>query len=234
MSRFERQLPIFGDEGQNRILSARVGIAGCGGLGVNVITALAEAGVSHFVLADPQMPDITNLNRQYIYTAGDLRPKAEVAAQWILALNPYAEIEAHPEPLSVDTRAMFRGCDILVDCLDSFEARMVLGDLSEEMGVPLVHGGISGTEGQIAVTIPGKTPCLRCMLGTMRDQEGPIPAVGAAVATIGSMEALEVLKIISGLGTETAGKLVTVDMSTWTTESVEISGDPDCKVCGGR
>lgn len=219
IGRFDRQLPVFGEEGQERIMSARVAIAGCGGLGVNVITQLAIAGVSNFVLADPQAPDITNLNRQFIYTAADYRPKAEVAAQWILALNPLADIEVHNEPVTVDNRAIFAGCDIIVDCLDNFGSRMVLSDLSEEMGVPLVHAGVTGTEGQIAVCIPGSTPSLRDMIGTMADPEGVVPSVGAAVSVIASMEALEVLKVISGIGTDTAGKLVTVDMSAWDVES---------------
>lgn len=218
IDRFDRQMPIFGEDGQQRIMNAKVGIAGCGGLGVNVITQLAMAGVSRFILADPQVPDITNLNRQFIYTASDWRPKAEVAAQWILALNPLAEVEVHSEPVTVETRAMFSGCDILVDCLDNFESRMIMSDLSEEMCVPLVHGGVTGMDGQIAVCIPGSTPSLRDMIGTMSDTEGDTPSVGAAVSVIAGMEALEVLKVISGLGSGAAGRLVTFDMSSWGTE----------------
>ena len=181
ISRYERQMGIFGEEGQAKLSAARVGIAGCGGLGVNVITQLAVAGVNHYVIADGQVADITNLNRQFIYAPYDCRPKASVSAEWILALNPLAEVEAHAEPVSVDTRAMFAQCDVLVDCLDNMESRMILSDLSEEMGVPLVHAGVSGTQGQIAVCIPGKTPTLRDMIGTVTAPDGPIPAVAAAV-----------------------------------------------------
>ena len=220
ISRYERQMDIFGEEGQAKLSAARVGIAGCGGLGVNVITQLAVAGVNHYVIADGQVADITNLNRQFIYAPYDCRPKASVSAEWILALNPLAEVEAHAEPVSVDTRAMFAQCDVLVDCLDNMESRMILSDLSEEMGVPLVHAGVSGTQGQIAVCIPGKTPSLRDMIGTVTDPEGPIPAVGAAVSAIAGMEALEVLKVISGQGSNIAGKLVTLDMGSWSMETV--------------
>ena len=219
--RFERQLPIFGEDGQQRIMDAVVGIVGCGGLGVNVITQLTMAGVTHFILCDHQTPELSNLNRQFIYTAGDFRPKAVISAEWILALNPSAEIQANSEPLSESNGDLFRGCDILVDCLDSFESRLILSDLSERMGVPLVHGGISGLEGQIAVCIPGKTKSLREMIGTMKSPEGPVPSLGAAVSAIASMEALEVLRIISGKGTENEGKLITVNMSDWTTETID-------------
>lgn len=218
--RYDRQLPIFGEEGQDRIQNAVVGVAGCGGLGVNVITQLAVAGVGGFILSDPQTPDMTNLNRQFIYTPSDYRPKAEIAAQWILALNPLAMVDAHADSIREDNMAIFKNCDVIVDCLDNFQSRMVLSDLSERIGKPLVHGGINGMQGQIAVCIPGETPSLRDMIGTMKDSDDVVPSVGACVSNIASMQALEVLKILSGKGTSNAGKLITVDMTDWTTESV--------------
>jgi molybdopterin/thiamine biosynthesis adenylyltransferase len=217
--RFERQLPVFGEEGQQRIMGAVVGIVGCGGLGVNVITQLCMAGVSHFILCDHQMPELTNLNRQFIYSAGDFRPKSVISAEWILALNPGAEVQANSEPLTEMNGELFMGCDILVDCLDNFESRMVLSDLAERMNVPLVHGGVNGLDGQIAVCVPGRTPSLRDMIGTM-GFKGTVPSVGAAVSTIASMEALEVLKIISGIGTENVGRLITLNMRDWSVDSV--------------
>ncbi|MBQ7621800.1 MAG: HesA/MoeB/ThiF family protein [Candidatus Methanomethylophilaceae archaeon] len=219
--RFERQMPIFGEEGQQRIMSAVVGIIGCGGLGVNVITQLTAAGVSHFILCDHQSPELSNLNRQFIYSASDYRPKSVISAEWILALNPSAEVQSNAEPLTESNWDLFSGCDILVDCLDSFETRMIVSDMSEKMGIPMVHAGVSGFSGQIAVCVPGKTKSLREMIGTMKDPEGMIPTVGAGVSVVASMEALEVLKIISGIGTENEGKLITIDMKDWTTDKVQ-------------
>ena len=219
--RFERQMPIFGEEGQQRIMSAVVGIIGCGGLGVNVITQLTAAGVSHFILCDHQSPELSNLNRQFIYSASDYRPKSVISAEWILALNPSAEVQSNAEPLTESNWDLFSGCDILVDCLDSFETRMIVSDMSEKMGTPMVHAGVSGFSGQIAVCVPGKTKSLREMIGTMKDPEGMIPTVGAGVSVVASMEALEVLKIISGIGTENEGKLITIDMKDWTTDKVQ-------------
>ncbi|MBR6912172.1 MAG: HesA/MoeB/ThiF family protein [Candidatus Methanomethylophilaceae archaeon] len=219
--RFERQMPIFGEEGQQRIMSAVVGIIGCGGLGVNVITQLTAAGVSHFILCDHQSPELSNLNRQFIYSASDYRPKSVISAEWILALNPSAEVQSNAEPLTESNWDLFSGCDILVDCLDSFETRMIVSDMSEKMGIPMVHAGVSGFNGQIAVCVPGKTKSLREMIGTMKDPEGMIPTVGAGVSVVASMEALEVLKIISGIGTENEGKLITIDMKDWTTDKVQ-------------
>jgi len=219
--RFERQMPIFREEGQQRIMSAVVGIIGCGGLGVNVITQLTAAGVSHFILCDHQSPELSNLNRQFIYSASDYRPKSVISAEWILALNPSAEVQSNAEPLTESNWDLFSGCDILVDCLDSFETRMIVSDMSEKMGIPMVHAGVSGFNGQIAVCVPGKTKSLREMIGTMKDPEGMIPTVGAGVSVVASIEALEVLKIISGIGTENEGKLITIDMKDWTTDKVQ-------------
>ncbi len=225
MSRFERQLPIFGEEGQMRIMNAKVGVAGCGGLGVNVITALAEAGVCRFVLCDHDVPDVTNLNRQFIYAAGDMRPKSMISAEWILALNPVADVEAISEPVTSDNLDMFAGCDVVIDCLDSFEARMALDDHSRKLGVPLVHAGISGLNGQLYVSVPGRTPSLRDVLGTVRDPEGPVPSVGAAVAAVAGMQAMEALRMISGLGSACEGVLTTVDLGTMTMERIGLSVD---------
>ena len=225
MSRFERQLPIFGEEGQMRIMGAKVGIAGCGGLGVNVITDLAEAGVCRYVLCDHDIPDVTNLNRQFIYYAGDMRPKSVISAEWILALNPAADVEAISEPVTSENPDMFAGCDVIIDCLDSFEARMALDEHSRKLGVPLVHAGISGLNGQLYVSVPGRTSSLRDVLGTARDPEGPVPAVGAAVAALAGMQAMEALRVISGLGSACEGVLVTVDLQTMTMERTDIEAD---------
>ena len=225
MSRFERQLPIFGQDGQRRIMEAKVGIAGCGGLGVNVITALAEAGVCRYVLCDHDVPDVTNLNRQFIYSAGDPRPKSMISAEWILALNPVADVEAISEPVTSENLDMFAGCDVVIDCLDSFEARMALDDHSRKLGVPLVHAGISGLNGQLYVSVPGRTPSLRDVLGTVRDPEGPVPSVGAAVAAVAGMQAMEALRMISGLGSACEGVLTTVDLGTMTMERTGLSVD---------
>ncbi len=231
MSRFDRQIPIVGEDGQQRLLSARVGIAGCGGLGVNAITCLVEAGVSDFILSDPDMPDITNLNRQFIYYAGDMRPKCVIAAEWVLALNYMATAVASSEPVGPETAMMFTGCDVVLDCLDNMESRLALGDWCAENGVPLVHAGVTGNHGQVTVCVPGETPCLRCMIGTMKDQENP-PNIGCNVALVAAMQAAEAIKLIVGQPSEARGRLVTIDMGGWRIDSAPIESAEDCPRCG--
>ena len=225
MSRFERQLPIFGEEGQMRIMNAKVGVAGCGGLGVNVITALAEAGVCRFVLCDHDVPDVTNLNRQFIYAAGDMRPKSTISAEWILALNPAADVEAVCEPVTPENTDMFAGCDVIIDCLDTIGARLALDAHSQRNGIPLVHAGIDGMRGEIYTSVPGSTPSLTDVLGNIRERDGPVPAVGAAVAAVAGMQAMEALRVISGLGSACEGVLTTVDLGTMTMERIGLSVD---------
>ncbi len=219
--RFERQLPLFGEEGQKRIMDATVGVAGCGGLGVTLLTMLSEAGVSHFVIADPDYPDISNLNRQFIYSMAGQGPKAQISAQWITMVNPLAEIEVHAEKFREGTESMFDCCDIVVDCLDNMKDRMTLSDYAYRSGKTLVHGEVSGFEGQIAVSVPGRTPSLKEMIGTCPGQPDAVPSVGAVVSAVACMEASEVLKIVSGLGTESEGRLVTIDLRSMRMESQE-------------
>ena len=184
-------------------------------------TQLAVAGIGSMVLADDQMPEVSNLNRQFIYAASDFTPKCETCAQWVLMLNPVMEVECHAERITPDTVSMFQGCDVIVDCLDNMESRMALSDASEKLGIPLVHGGIAGMNGQIALCIPGRTRSLREMIGTVPDTDGPKPVFGAAVSVIAGMEATEALKLIAGLPSGAEGKLVTVDLSSYSMEIVD-------------
>ena len=108
---------------------------------------------------------------------------------------------------------------------------MALNDHSQKLGIPLVHAGISGFNGQLYVSVPGRTPCLRCVLGTARDPEGPVPSVGAAVSAMAGMEALEALRVITGMGAASEGVLTTVDLGTMSSERTELSKDPDCPSC---
>ncbi|MDO5862118.1 MAG: HesA/MoeB/ThiF family protein [Thermoplasmata archaeon] len=237
MGRLDRQLPVFGEEGQRRISEAVVGIVGCGGLGTSVATALAVAGVRGFVISDPDVPEETNLNRQYVYAGhvgrGDEpRPKAEILAEWIRLQSPGAEVQHHVCRFDDSTSRLYDGCDVLVDCLDSIRSRMDLNRYSVKTGKPLVHGGINAYTGEIAVSIPGRTPCLRCMMGEVPESERPPASVGAIVAMVGSMEAAEVLKIISGIGTGAEAPFLYIDMRDWRFSPIRFERDPDCPVCG--
>ncbi len=215
--RFERQLPLFGEDGQNKIMNATVGVAGCGGLGVTLVTMLAEAGVSHFILADPGYPEIEDISTQFIYAMSDPRPKAQTTAQWITAINPLAEIEVHCEPFSKETESMFGCCDVIADCIEDIEGSLLLADYACRSGKTLVHGRACGLEGIVAVAAPENASGLKRALEEARGHDEQ-PSVGAAVSAVASLEALEVLKIVSGIGTENVGLIVSLDMRAMTVE----------------
>lgn len=235
MGRYDRQLKIFGPEGQGQIGSAKVGLVGCGGLGTNVATALASAGVGEFVIMDPDRPEESNLNRQYVYcgpvSEHDDRAKAEILSDWIGTVNPDAKVTAHVRRFDERTSECFDGCDIMVDCLDSIGGRMELNDYCMRAGKPLVHGAIDGFVGQVATCIPGKTPCLRCMMDSVPESGRTPSSIGAVVSIIGSLEAAEVLKLITGR-CGSAGTFLSVDLEKWHFQTIRFEHDPDCPACG--
>ncbi len=235
MGRYERQMRVFGEEGQEKIASATVGIIGCGGLGTSAATALASAGVGRFAIIDPDVPEESNLNRQYAYCknvdSGDIRPKAEILSEWIREIDPDAEVGFHIGRFDDETRHLFDGCDLLVDCLDSVSGRMELNRYSVESGKPLVHGAINGFIGQVAACIPGKTPCLQCMMGSVPEPRAAPASIGAVVSAIGSLEAAEALKLITGRA-GSAGLFLSVDVESWRFQTLRFERDPECPVCG--
>ena len=238
MGRYERQFRVFGEDGQAAIGRISVGIVGCGGLGTNVATALAVAGVGGFVLMDPDVPEESNLNRQYVFCTHvgpgkDPSPKAEILADWIRTRNPDAHVSAHAVRFSKDTEDLLSECDVLVDCLDSVGGRMDLNRYSVESGKPLVHGGIDGFVGEVATCIPGAGPCLRCMTGDLPERKGAPASIGAVVSTVGSIEAAEVLKIATGRHVE-PGTLLSMDLETWRFRTFRFERDPECPVCSKR
>lgn len=235
MRRYERQMLVFSEDEQNRIIGSTVGLIGCGGLGTNVATALACAGVGRFVLIDPDSPEETNLNRQYVYCKPvdecAVRPKSELLADWIRTVNPGAETIYHVGVFDDDTSCLFDGCDILVDCLDSISGRMTLNRYSVESGKPLVHGGIDGFVGQVTTCIPGRTPCLSCMMGAVPESSKTPASIGAVVSAVGSMEAAEVLKLIAGR-CSSAGTFLSMDLESWRFQTIRFERDPNCPICG--
>lgn len=234
MGRYDRQLLELTEEEQGRISSATVGLVGCGGLGTSVATALALAGVGRLRMMDPDVPEESNLNRQYAFCGhvGDGRSKAELLAAWVRGLNPSVEVEYERAAFGPGTRGFLDGCDVLVDCLDSIGARMELNGYSAETGRPLVHGGIDAFVGEVAVCVPGRTPCLRCMMGSVPEREGPPASIGSVVSTVGSMQATEVLKLLAGRRSETEGVFLSMDFERWRMTPVRFPRDPGCPVCG--
>lgn len=228
--RYSRQIPMIGEDGQECLIRSKVAVIGCGGLGCNVMTQLAAAGVGEMILADKDVPSETDLNRQFVYAGKGTAPKAELAAEWVRQISE--STKAVPMNIDLDRRnaaSVLKGCDIAVDCLDNNRTRLILNAAVLEKGIPLIHGAADGPLGQVTVIVPGETACLECFLP--KADPGTIPAMGAVVSVIGGIEAAETVKMITGRGRPLKGNLLSVNAGTWEIRTVGLRKRPGCDAC---
>ena len=232
-SRFFRQIPLFGKDGQEKLGNARVLLAGVGGLGSVIATYLAFAGVGYIRVVDEDVVNISNLNRQILYRERDVGVcKVDAAARMICSFNRSIEVDAVCQHIDDTTVGdLTCGMDLIVDGLDNFASRYVLNHASLRENIPFVHGAVNGFCGQVTTLVPGTTPCLRCIFPTMADC-GTGAVVGATCGVIGCIEATEVIKYLTGIGKLLANRLLLWDGLMCETESIGIMNSLNCKDCG--
>ncbi|KQC15404.1 MAG: adenylyltransferase, partial [Methanosaeta sp. SDB] len=191
-ARYERQIRLFGAEGQRRLKRATALVVGAGGLGSTVSTYLAVAGIGQLIIVDGDVVEESNLNRQILHWTKDIgQLKAVSATETIKGLNPEVEVEAVALFADEENLADLVGkADLVVDGLDNFPSRYLLNRAALEKGIPLFHGAISGFDGQATTIIPKMTPCLRCIFPRPSPKE-TTPALGATCGVIGSIQASE-------------------------------------------
>ena len=236
IKRYDRQIRIrgFGEEGQRRLGGAKVAVVGLGGLGCPVSLYLTAAGVGYLRLIDKDRVGLQDLNRQILYRQEDVgEQKAELAARRLRELNPHVEVEPVATELNERNAVSLLGdVDLVVDCLDNWTTRFVVNDACVSMGKPFIHAGIRGFYGQVTTVMPGEGPCLRCIIKTTPPEEGIIPVLGATAAAIASLEAMEAIKLITGLGEPLVGRLLLFNGLEMRFEEVIIKRDSKCPVCG--
>ena len=238
VDRYARHLVLreIGGPGQQKLKAARVLIVGAGGLGAPAALYLAAAGVGHIALADPDVVDLSNLQRQVIYATADAgRTKAAAAAERLSALNPHVVAEGLQVRLDeANAAGIVEGYDLVLDGTDDFATRFAVNAACVATGRPLVSGAIERWTGQIGV-FAGK-PCYRCLVAEIppgAETCASVGVVGALAGVIGSMMALEAVKLITGAGEALAGRLLIYDALSGETRTVRVGADPDCAVCGG-
>jgi adenylyltransferase/sulfurtransferase len=241
-ARYSRHLliPEVGEDGQQRLLDARVLLVGAGGLGSPASLYLAAAGVGTLGIVDADVVDESNLQRQIVHSTDRLgEPKVLSAKRTLEALNPDVRVVGYQERLTSENveRILADGWDVIVDGADNFPTRYLVNDASVWHGIPVVHGSIFRFEGQVTVFKPHDGPCYRCLFPQPPPPElAPSCAEGGVLGVlpgiIGSLQANEALKIILDRGDSLAGRLLLFDALGTTLDEVSVRRNPDCPVCG--
>ena len=230
-------LPQVGGAGQQRLKAARVAVVGAGGIGAAVIPALAGAGVGHLTIIDGDTVDLSNLQRQPLYTSADVGAgKASLAAAFVAARNPFVAVNAVAERVTADhAAAILDGHDLIVDGTDNFATRLLVSDTAVALGIPLVSAAAQQFQGQVAV-FRGK-PCYRCFVGDAFDGDdcdncAELGVLGALTATVGSFAALAAIRAIVGIAPDAAGSLHLFDGLSLGWRQIKLPADPACGACG--
>jgi molybdopterin/thiamine biosynthesis adenylyltransferase len=246
VERYARHLILreIGGAGQARLSKARVLVVGAGGLGSPAILYLAAAGVGTIGIVDPDLVSLSNLQRQIAHRTQDVgRLKVESAVEHARAINPHVRLEAHPVRLGVENAvALIAAHDLVIDGSDNFATRFLVNDTCYRVGRTLVSGAVGQFDGQLAVYKAhvrpcGRRihPCYRCLVPEAPEGSESCTGagvVGALTGVIGSMQALEAIKEILGIGESLAGRLMLYDGLGAAVRTVRLPPDPACAVCG--
>lgn len=241
LSRYARQLllPGVGPAGQQRLAAARVAVVGAGGLGSPVLAYLAAAGVGALTVIDPDVVELTNLHRQVLHDEASVgSPKVGSAAAAVTALNREVAVTGHAVAIDdANAGELLAGHDVVVDATDSFAARYAANDACVALGIPVVWAAIDRFAGQISVLWAGRGPCYRCLF--------PAPPPPGSVATcaeagvlgalpgvVGSVQAIETLKLLLATGQPLLGRMQCYDALAATWSQLPVGRDPGCPVCG--
>jgi len=231
-------MPQIGGNGQRKLLDAKVLLIGAGGLGSPTALYLAAAGVGTLGIVDFDEVDLTNLQRQILHRTQDVgRPKVESASDTIAAMNPDVKVIQHRIQLtSENALEVLEPYDIVVDGSDNFPTRYLVNDACVMLGKPCVHGSIFLFEGQAATFVPGKG-CYRCLYPTP-PPPGMVPScaeagvLGVLPGIVGSIQAVETIKLILGIGDTLSGRLLLFDALDMEFRQVKVRRNAECPVCG--
>ncbi len=234
-------MPNFGEEKQAKLKNAKVLVIGTGGLGSPVDLYLAAAGVGTLGIVDPDVVDITNLQRQILHSTDDIdRVKVDSAEETLKALNPNTKIVKHNERVdSSNVLKLIEYYDVVVDCTDNFPARFLINDACYISKKPLVNGTIYQFDGQAITIIPGETACYRCVYpeppqASKNPDTSQLGLIGSVPGVIGSILATEVIKVITGIGNPLTNRLLVFDALNLDFKTYKRQVDENCPVCGNN
>ena len=241
LERYSRHILLddVGIEGQEKLLAAKVLIVGAGGLGSPAALYLAAAGIGTIGIVDNDCVEISNLQRQIAHFTKDIDvPKVESAAEKMLAINPDIKVNTYKDFLCADNiNAIIADYDFVIDGTDNFPTKFLVNDACVFKGIPFSHGGILRFNGQTMTVVPGESACYRCSF-----REAPPPdavpscaqagVLGAIAGMLGTIQATEALKYITGAGELLINGLLTFDARTMTFRKVNLAPQKSCPLCG--
>jgi molybdopterin-synthase adenylyltransferase len=240
LERYSRQLvlPEWSGAAQERLRSSGVMLIGAGALGSPAGQYLAAAGVGRIGVVDDDAVELSNLNRQPLHFTPDVSlMKAENAKVKLSALNEDVLVEAYPARLDANNaEALVLGADVVVDCSDSFETRYLVNDACCANGIPLVEAGVLGFSGLVLSIAPGRSACYRCAF-PVEPPPGSVPScreagvLGAMAGIVGSIQALEAIKLLTGVGEPLLDRILQIEGGTLTFTTVTTERRPDCPAC---
>ncbi len=231
--RYQRQITLWGMEGQESLRRARVLIAGVGGLGTIIAAYLAAAGVGFLRLVDDDQVELSNLNRQLLFQTTDIgREKTVAAKEKLQLLNPDIRIEGINRTLDDKTAGdLIQDIDLIVDALDNFTTRFLLNGAAFIHHLPLIHGAVRGFFGQATTLIPGRTACLKCLFAQSPPRK-IFPILGGTCGVIGAIQATETIKVLTGQGEPLANRLFFWDGQAGEGTIINTKRNPHCIICG--
>jgi adenylyltransferase/sulfurtransferase len=236
LERYDRQIRIenFGMEGQRKLKKTKVIVAGAGGLGCPAATYLAAAGVGKIIIIDKERVELSNLNRQILHWSNDIHKyKVNSVVEKLSQLNPDIKIEGlKTEITEENVYSIIKNVDIVVDGMDNFKTRFLLNKACVRLRKPFVHAAIYGLTGVLMTVLPGKGPCYQCYITTEPPEVKPFPVLGATPGVMACLEAIETIKLITGIGKPLVGNLLLFDGLQMTFKKVKIKRLKNCPACG--
>lgn len=236
LERYDRQILVkgLGESGQIKLKGARVLVAGAGGLGCPVSLYLVAAGVGYIAILDKDVVELSNLNRQILHWNDDLgKLKSISVIDKLNRLNPEVRTIPVPEVITPENvHKRVKNFTVVVDGMDNWHTRFMLNQACVNERIPFIHAGVYSLYGQITTILPGKGPCLRCILPKNPHEEEKFPILGTTAGTLGVLEALETVKIITGVGEPLVGRMLYFDGENTSFQEIKVERREDCPVCG--
>ena len=235
------RIPAFGEKGQLKLKSGSALVVGAGGLGSAVLLYLAAAGVGKLGIVDSDVVELSNLQRQILHNTENLgMQKTESAFNRLHALNPHVELKLYPQRFEKqNAEQIMQEFSIVMDGTDNFETRFLINDVCVKLRKTYIYGAINQFHGQVSVFDASKGACFRCLYPYMPSDEvvaanKGVGVVGAVTGIIGSIEALECIKILTGIGNPLNGRMILLDGEQMEFREIQIRKRADCPVCADQ